>query len=349
MLVIIGFGVLLAVNMFLLAVESGATPAGAAMIAVALCVTMPVAPYAFLLFPEIPAATLLMYAIRRVALGEQSDRRWILTGMSIGLLPWLHQRFVPTAIVLGVIALIHLASRERLTAFASFATPLIVFGTGLIGYNLWLYGGPIQDSADHAGFHGALGAVNAAFGLLLDAQWGLLIAAPLYLLAVVYSPAWFRCNRVGAVAAAAVAPYLLVVAAYEVWWGEWGPPARYLVPVAPVAAGAIAHGLRRRGQISRLLAEFLWLSGAALTIVGFASPQRFYHHPNGHNNLIATIGSWLRIDLASHLVSFQPFAESPVHERIAASFVLLATGIGLALVLFLPPRIRSIDDHRAER
>jgi hypothetical protein len=65
--VILLCSLLVAVNMYLLARDANAPPNWAAAIAVMLAVSMPIAPYSTLIFPEIPAALLLIYAIRRLA------------------------------------------------------------------------------------------------------------------------------------------------------------------------------------------------------------------------------------------------------------------------------------------
>jgi hypothetical protein len=66
-LVVMLFAVLLAGQMFMLAREAGATGEVAALVALGLAIAMPIAPYATLIFPEIPAALLIVYAVRRLS------------------------------------------------------------------------------------------------------------------------------------------------------------------------------------------------------------------------------------------------------------------------------------------
>ena len=72
---------------------------------------------------------------------------------------------------------------------------LHAFGSALILYNEWLYGQPYQNTHDHAGFNHLAGTVNGFFGLLVDAQWGLLIAAPVLVLAIAAVPWWWVAAR----------------------------------------------------------------------------------------------------------------------------------------------------------
>jgi len=176
--------------------------------------------------------------------------------------------------------------------------------------------------------------VNGIAGLLLDAQWGLVIAAPVYLAAIAALPLWWtQARRLFGLAATAVTPYLLLVAAYRVWWGEWGPPARYLVPVAGLAVVPLASWLTGARWWERLLAWILWGWGAVLSVIGYLDPQRFYHHPDGMNKLYATLDRWLGIRVAEFLVPFQPFAAAPVVTRLWASAALCLVLAGLMAVM----------------
>ncbi|MDQ3549495.1 MAG: hypothetical protein M3439_11835 [Chloroflexota bacterium] len=341
LLVVLTCAVLVAVNMFLLARDALAPPTWAAAIAVMLAVSMPIAPYAALIFPEIPASLLLVYSVRRLAAPNNTPLTWMLTGASIGFLPWLHQRFVPTAIVLVCIALAKLWRNREPGSAVLALTPVAIGGISLIGYNLWLYGSPIQDTADHAGFNGLAGTVNAGFGLLLDAQWGLLVAAPIYVLALAGVPFWCRSSHVARLTLLALVPYILVVASYRVWWGEWGPPARYLVPIAPFAAGALAVAIGRLVTPGRVALIILWGVGMTLTLVGLMNPQRFYHQPNGANNLYAAVDDRLGIHLVDRLIAFQPFALSPLYQRTAAGIALAGLLAAIVLLVAIVPHVTA--------
>ena len=324
-LVVVLFAALLAGQMFMLAREAGATHELAALIAVGLAIAMPIAPYATLIFPEIPAALLIVYAVRRLSANNNNLGQWLAIGLAVGFLPWLHQRFAVVSVVFAVAILIELW-RARSILVASALAPIAAGGFSLLAYNQWLYGQPTQNVEDHAGFSGLTGAVNGAAGLLLDAQWGLLIIAPGLIFGLAALPHWFRADRRRAsLAIAATAPYLIVVAAYQVWWGEWGPPARYLVPVVPVLAGALGAWITRATWTQRVTAAGLWTLGMALTLVGYVQPQRFYHQPDGLNKLYATLDDAIGTDIAGKLVAFQPYAVDTFTARLwwATSMLLL--------------------------
>jgi hypothetical protein len=61
-----------------------------------------------------------------------------------------------------------------------------------------------------------------------------------------------------------------------------------------------------------------------LTVVGYQDPQRFYHHPDGRNNLIIQSGERFGIDLQRFLVAFQPYSTAPLPARFWISIALIA-------------------------
>lgn len=332
-LVVALLAALLAGQMYLLSRDTGLGIRQAQLLALAFAVAMPLGPYALLLFPEIPAAFMLIYAVRRIAASTNSEWQYLLAGLCIGALPWLHQRFAVTSAVLGVMLLVTLVTRRDFRAAVLGLTPIAVLGSTLIAYNVWLYGGPVQPAADHAGFHGPRETANAVAGLLLDAQWGLLVAAPVSLIALAALPHWLRRQPTSAaITIAAIFPYLATVASYSVWWGEWGPAARYLVPIFPFAVAPLAAWLATGQRTSVVVTSILWAIGMALTIIGYVTPKRFYHHPDGINNLYSRIDEFAGTALSDLLVPFQPYVQAPAAERF---WISIAAFLAFLLAVIL--------------
>ncbi|MBI1802817.1 MAG: hypothetical protein HYR71_14430, partial [Chloroflexi bacterium] len=90
-------GALLAVNLSLLAREAGAGRRGALAVWAALAFAAPFFTYAELIFPEAPAALLIVYAYRHLrgdgwARSNRAQR--LLAALCLAYLPWLHARFL---------------------------------------------------------------------------------------------------------------------------------------------------------------------------------------------------------------------------------------------------------------
>jgi hypothetical protein len=234
----------------------------AALLAWALALVPPVAFYSFEIYTEVPAALALAVALRL-----------LLTGPGLGMggaaaaallasaLPWLHLKMLPVALALAVVALFRLRGRARtgffgvavIMAVAFLAYYRAIFG---VASPLAIYGGVPRD-ADGS-------PLRALVGLALDRSFGLLPYAPVFLIALaavgqlVRRRAW-ECLLVGAAVLGPVLPW-------RMWWGGQCPPARFLVPLVPVLALALAARL----ALSRTgLARWRWplaLLGMAATI-----------------------------------------------------------------------------------
>ena len=189
---------------------------------------------------------------------------------------------------------------------------LPMFGAlGALGlFYSWLYGTILPNTGDHAGFINPLtdpwGVPVALLGLLFDQQWGLLMAAPVYVLAFVGLVAMRRAPG-GRVLLRwlllAVVPYLLLIAFYRQWWGEWCPPARYLAPITPLLALPLAQALLalRRSVLYNALFGLLTAGGWAIMAGFLAHPRSLWNQPNGKSDLFVWLAAHSRLDLVPHL------------------------------------------------
>ena len=164
---------------------------------------------------------------------------------------------------------------------------------------------PFPNPEDHAGISDVAGTMRGAAGLFLDQQWGLFVAAPIFILTIVgvilmaqSKPERREVFWVGVVAL----PYTLVIANYAQWWGEWCPPARYLAPVLPLLALPFAFVLDNIHSILYKVIYGVLLLLSLLTTWGFLyQPQWVYNQPDGKSLLLLhglpEIGSALGLPL----------------------------------------------------
>ena len=195
------FGALLAVNIFLLVRETVRSERLAWLMCAALALAPPLLTYSELIFPEVPAALLVLYAYRHLRAWRSSNpaQRW-LVALCLAFLPWLHSRFLFIALGLGLYLAFNLwttnrdslrqaagSLRERLSALpavAALALPIGLSAALYLGYNVYVYDSPLPNYADHSGSGTPAEIFGAFFGIWLDQQWGLLNHAPVYLLAL---------------------------------------------------------------------------------------------------------------------------------------------------------------------
>ena len=223
----------------------------------------PILHYAGLIFTEIPAALVVAIVLRR---GREP---WKLSpaaaaglATACAFLPWLNVRFVPLTIIL----LLYLAVQPNRKRLVALAAPTLISAAGVAIYHWILYG-----FWDPRLVYGSRPELSVAAlpegmqGLLLDQEFGLLVYAPAFALAVpgVFFLGRLR-RRVTLTSVALVAAVLLTAASWHMWRGGWNPPARFLVPVVAPLVLAIAAAARRvrPAALATLVAWGIWLGVA---------------------------------------------------------------------------------------
>jgi hypothetical protein len=350
-------GALLAAQVFLLAYEATRRRGIALVVWLALAFSNPLMTYSYLIFPELPAGLCAIYAFRRLRLGWAANGRLqlLLIGLALGFMPWLHARFLP---IMGALALYAIWAwrRARQDSPAGKGTwPRLVMALAPIGISLvllmdfyyWLYGTVLPNTGDHAGFINPLtdplGLPVSMVGLLIDQQWGLLIAAPVYLLAFVGMAALWMTPGQRATAGwllFALIPYYLVVAEYRQWWGEWCPPARYLATIAPLLALPLAQGLLalQRSRLYNVLFGFLAALGWAYMAGLLAHPRSFWNHPSGQSDLFLWVSKEFHLNLVPVFPAIVPWSwdhTAPIKWGLVIGWGAIALVIFLAGLLLL--------------
>jgi hypothetical protein len=198
-----------------------------------------------------PAAlALVVSALLLVPRGTMTRARLALAGTTTALMV----AFRSVDVVLAVVLLLWVA-RHHTRRLAWFLPGPVLIGSALIGYNLWFFGSVAGGQAAleelHPEVHGVSGVwtgelAGGAAGTLLSPSRGLFVYCPWAALAVAALPWSWRRLRDKPLApwlVAALAPYLLLLSKYSVWWGghSFGP--RYWTDVMPIFALLLAAGL----------------------------------------------------------------------------------------------------------
>ncbi len=199
----------------------------------------PLIHYAGLIFTEVPAALVLATVLRLA----QDGKGWKLQtalglGLGLAFLPWLNIRYAPLAVILLAYGL---WSRPGSSRTAAFALPSLVSWVGIAAYHSVLYG--FFDPRRVYGRRPELSLTNVPEGLpglLLDQEFGLLVYAPVFVLALPgFWSHWRKDRRQSVTSMALLGVVVLTAAAWPMWRGGFNPPARFLVPVI---GGAILVG-----------------------------------------------------------------------------------------------------------
>jgi hypothetical protein len=252
--------------LFLLMRDATGRAGLSALLAAGLALTPPFLFYFFQFYPEMPGALVIAYALRELL--YRGRPRLLALGVVLATLPWLHQKFLAVWMVLVLMALVTAwrAKAPRRGLVALLAPQLVsLYLTAL--YNFGISGSVRPDALFLAWGPGGVTSARIGegfLGLLLDQRYGLLPAAPFYLLAA------------GGLALAAVEPetrrllwalpavlaYYLTVAAADNWSGSVCNLGRYAMPVVPfgvvLLALALARAGRQRGVLVVALALAAW-------------------------------------------------------------------------------------------
>lgn len=243
---------LLAAQIFMLALDVTGSAPVAALTWLGLAFTPPVLLYAFLVYPELPAALLLIWAVRCIlfkSTGDLSNARFWALALAYAALPWLSSRFflVLAVLVLAGAARWRGAYRRALPVYL--VSALSAAGYFFVNYFL-LAGTPPPGATAPAAVSGlaASSVSSVARGLIgwwLDPQRGTLVLAPVYALALAGIPRMLR--RMPGDALVLLLPLALTnlfVAVFGAFWVAFEVGARYLVIALPLLAAPLAIAIQ---------------------------------------------------------------------------------------------------------
>lgn len=203
--------------------------------------TPPLLTYAFHVYPEIPAAGLILYLFRREFYGDPDrDRR--VDGILLALIPLLHQKYL----FLFVVSLSHLLTgvwvyRRKhagswmailVSSAISFACLCVFFGRR---FGVWLPTAPYVLNEGLLSNVLTRRTLRAVLGQFLDRKWGLFMINPLLMFSIpgIYA-VWRRRPWMWLWWFALTGGFVVLVSAYPMWWGGFCPAGRFVLPVVPL-------------------------------------------------------------------------------------------------------------------
>ena len=188
-------------------------------------------------YPELPAAVLALGVFRRwLASESMHTTAAIAWGLSFGLLPLLHIKFITLAAVFLLGSVIYWPQRRKAVVLGAAAglSAVFVFFHVLTG-NL----NPLAAWGTQRIFWQGI-PVGLA-GLFFDQEAGLLPAAPFYVFALIAMGSFLRRQPVlGVLVLATLGAVALPAAAHPAWPGGASAPARYLFPALGLLAAVAA-------------------------------------------------------------------------------------------------------------
>ena len=266
----------LVVAVFLLARDATGRPGLAAAVAGFFALAPPFLFYFYQFYPETLGALAFAVALRLILFARRwTARTTLVLGLLLATLPWMHQKFLPLWIVLVAMS-IWRAVDEMVELRAALA---LVLPQAVSLYLTALYNFAITGSARPDALYLAWGPAGVStarmgqglIGLVMDARYGLVPYAPVYVLAVAgLFLARGRPSRPLNWALPAAAVYYLTVASADNWSGAVCSLGRYAMPIVPLAVALVAAALDRtagrRGVLTLALTLAAWTALIALLL-----------------------------------------------------------------------------------
>jgi hypothetical protein len=300
-LVMIALAATLASLMFdaLIALDVASSHPGRVPFAVTLLLmaSPPLLAYSTLFFTELASALLSFLAFSRLVWRPASGvRAWLAIGAVIGLLLLVHVRNVGLVVGLTIVASTALARRRtprEAWAFIGGIATLLALRTA-ITHHLW--GTWVTTPHAAPGSWGGWMATVQLTGmrlvaLLVDQEYGLLIYAPVYVLAIAgLAVLTRRAPRVAGPLVVVTGCYLAFVVFpltnVHGWSGQWCPAGRFLAPVAPLLGLAVFCALRAWPRPTALLLA----AQIALSAYWWQHPKLLWNDGDGRAAFCTRLG-----------------------------------------------------------
>jgi len=216
---------------------------------------------------------------------------------AIALLPWMHPRFLPLAIVLAL-AITLRGGFSFVRSAASFAPLLVSLGL-LLAHFQSLFGRASLSAAYGPGFSSDVSLARVPWGasaLILDRQFGLLLFCPVLLVGLAGAASLWKRDRTVAILAIAAAGVLLGVGgSFSMWWGGASAPARFLIGATPVLllwCGASWPESEDRRPLMGGAAGF----GLGLVWLACLAPRALHNRADGESGLLRLLSPVLDLD-----------------------------------------------------
>lgn len=269
-------GALLVLEMVRAARQVAGSWGPAVATAFALAVSPPLFLYTFQVYPELPAALGLLYSFRKLMMEARPTRLGVLAAsLFLAFLPWLHQKYSVAAAALGLMAAVRLlrgrgGNSQHIVRLGLLVGPLALSAFSILVYNHALTGSVLPDATFRAVGRTSFEPqhmLRGLLGLVFDAENGLFVYSPAYLLAFLAACRFSRSHRRVYLPLLIVAlSYLVVIASFPHWPGAVSSVARYILSVAPLAALPMVLVVRRSLSDGVLAGVVLMLLAATFSM-----------------------------------------------------------------------------------
>ena len=339
LLFMVGVSLLIVANVHRLSRLVGANRGVAFAVGLAVGVGTPVLTYSSLSFVEPIGALVCVYALRLLHEERWRTRDLLLVSAGLGVLPWVHGRFLLFPPVFLALLLVRLRredgwSRRWLWLLGPAAVLLLCLEAYHLGVWHTLAPAPNQTTAGAVPFR--IDPLPALAGTVFDQEVGVVPNFPIFLLVlpgILFATARGQ-RSLHLHVAAAVVPYALVVCSFPFWAGAWSPPSRMMAVVLPLLAGYLVVAMQRaHGVVVSVVAGTAVTYSAVLTTLAVLTPDGGFSAQRGRSPALASLGALTDLDLTDYV----PSAALEGQQTLFAAWTVGAVGLAVAVRLLARP------------
>jgi hypothetical protein len=290
---------LIVANVFLLARALGVGTRTAFAVGLAFAVGTPILTYSSMSFVEPIGALVCVYALRLLHTPRLHTRDLLLVSACLGVLPWVHARFLlfPPLFLAFLLVRLRRDGAIRRDIIAA-VTPAALLLLGLQVYNLllWHSMSPAPNQVNIGAVPFQVNPLPGLVGTAVDPGIGVLPNFPIFLLALpgvllCTSRRWWSLHLQ---VAALVLPYMIIVCTFRAWDGAWTPPARFAAVVLPMLSGYVALALQRAPSliVRGFAVAAAGYAGALITLAVFTPDGGFTTGAAARPGLPPMFGAW---------------------------------------------------------
>ena len=319
-----GVSLLVIVGIFKFLEERGIRKTSAAVVAGFFAAATPFFTYAHLTFVDLIGAWAVIHVFRKsLKDGELRRREIVSSSILLGILPWVHLKFVVVEALLLLFLLARIVAANKAMPVPALVRAVLahwrevcwaVVPAAALGLGFEAFTHATWNSFNPALVYGqvdgtlpfTVSPVRGLLGTFLDQQYGVFITAPVLVLAI---PGFILAvrDKVGPVNlyfTLVVVCYAALFVAREDWAGGWAPPGRFILVVLPIFAYYVGYLLDRPNRLLAWPAFWIFgLSGLVYNLMSLQSPSHGFSGAVGQNETIARVQRLLHGSFTQYLPS----------------------------------------------
>ncbi len=333
--------VLIILNIYKLLLTMHIRHSSAFLVSLAYAIASPLFIYSHLNFIEPIGALLCIYVFRKVLQETVSVSDVFISSVCLGILPWVHARFVLLEMILFFALLFKIYQQNKDKHWKYYlwyllpVMALFVF-IEVYSYKVWGTLNPAINILNDIGAHYKSPAVLPFAGLLgiaFDQNYGLLVNFPLFIFLFIGVVLALKKKFLvyNLLILAVSIPYIILFTSFSSWFGGSSPPARFLVVLLPLWAFYLAYALE---QINSILSKLVF--GGTVAYGFIYSLLTIKDSLNGINNgqgnhTLVYLQTLLHMH-RHHLTAYFPSIFLPHQTRLFVAWIGLFVGFSILLI-----------------